>query len=415
MVRRAETDAETREPAIGRTPRAAGLALFLCLFSAQSGLTALSPLLPQIAAGFGVSTASAGQVRTVTGLVAAAAALLVGLAGRRAGLRRLLYAGLALLGLGSLASAAAPNLYSLALAQAPTGAAVGLLLAAGTAAAGGWADPDRRARMLSVALIGQPGAWILGMPLIGLLAESSWRLALAVPFGASAIAAAVLTRAPSSAPRASKPGGLLAAIRRPRIGSWALGELFAFSAWGGTLVYAGALFVEAYGASLTGAGIVLGLGAAGYMPGNMLAGRFANAHASALLIVLGLAAAAAVAVFASVRVGLWPCAALFAFLCFLAGGRTLAGSAFGLTAAPDLKLAVMGLRAAATHLGYLLGAALGGVALALGGYSALGWTLAALFVAAVMPHALPRATVKAARPARPSRPAGAVAVASRPS
>jgi predicted MFS family arabinose efflux permease len=54
--------------------------------------------------------------------------------------------------------------------------------------------------------------------------------------------------------------------------------------------------------------------------------------------------------------------------------------------APEDRVAVMSLRAAANQLGYLLGAAVGGLALTLGGFSALGLTLAALFAAAALIH-----------------------------
>jgi predicted MFS family arabinose efflux permease len=73
------------------------------------------------------------------------------------------------------------------------------------------------------------------------------------------------------------------------------------------------------------------------------------------------------------------------------GGRTIAGSSFGLDAAPDQRVAVMSLRAAAIQFGYLLGAASGGAALAAGGYGVLGATLGALFLLGVAPHLRPRA------------------------
>jgi predicted MFS family arabinose efflux permease len=71
------------------------------------------------------------------------------------------------------------------------------------------------------------------------------------------------------------------------------------------------------------------------------------------------------------------------------GGRTIAGSAFGLGAAPDQRVAVMGLRAAAVQFGYLLGAAAGGAALAVGGYGLLGATIGTLFLLGVAPHLRP--------------------------
>jgi predicted MFS family arabinose efflux permease len=49
----------------------------------------------------------------------------------------------------------------------------------------------------------------------------------------------------------------------------------------------------------------------------------------------------------------------------------------------------MGLRAAAVQFGYLLGAASGGAALAVGGYALLGATLGVLFLLGVAPHLRP--------------------------
>ena len=52
------------------------------------------------------------------------------------------------------------------------------------------------------------------------------------------------------------------------------------------------------------------------------------------------------------------------------------------------RLGVTGVRTAALQGGYFVGAAVGGAALALGGYAALGLTMAALFGGAAAPHLL---------------------------
>ena len=77
---------------------------------------------------------------------------------------------------------------------------------------------------------------------------------------------------------------------------------------------------------------------------------------------------------------------LFGALSFLAGGRTLAGGARGLNLAPELRLGVTGVRAAAIQFGSFIGAAVGGMALAIGGFTAAGLAFAALFAAAALPH-----------------------------
>src|ERR687895_2404038 len=57
----------------------------------------------------------------------------------------------------------------------------------------------------------------------------------------------------------------------------------------------------------------------------------------------------------------------------------MVGSALALQSALERRLAAMGVRAATGQFGYLLGAAVGGVALAAGGYALLAVSLAAVF------------------------------------
>jgi predicted MFS family arabinose efflux permease len=155
-------------------------------------------------------------------------------------------------------------------------------------------------------------------------------------------------------------------------------------------VFVGALFVESYGLSVAATGLLLGAGALVYVPGNLVFRRLVDDHVRVLLVALPLAAAATVAVLGSVRPSPWFSLAVFSGLSFLAGGRTLAGSARGLDLAPEFRLGVTGVRTAALQGGYFVGAAVGGAALAVGGYSALGLTLAALFAVASIPHLLSR-------------------------
>jgi predicted MFS family arabinose efflux permease len=101
-----------------------------------------------------------------------------------------------------------------------------------------------------------------------------------------------------------------------------------------------------------------------------------------------LSAAATVSVLYALRLSVWFTVAAFAALSFIAGGRTLAGSARGLGLAPELRLGVTGVRTAALQSGYFVGAAVGGIALAWSGYSAVGLAFALLFVGAAIPHVL---------------------------
>jgi MFS transporter, DHA1 family, inner membrane transport protein len=370
-------------------PRAVGVTLLATLAASQAALVVLNPLLPDVARDLDVSIATAGQLRTASGLAAGVAALTTGLLAARLGLRELLLGGVAILACGSLLSAAAPEFWILALAQAIAGIGIGISYSAAVAAAAEWSDPSARSRVLAIALLGPPLAWIVGMPLVGALGEGSWRVAwVVVPLAMATIAGVLLLQRGRTAPARSR-AGLRAVLTEPGVARWSVGELLAFSGWAGALVYMGALLVESYELSIAATGLALGFGALVYVPGNFLFRRWVDSHGRLLLVVLALSAAATVAVLGIVRPSVWFSIAVFSLLCFIAGGRTLAGGARGLGLAPKLRLGVTGVRTAALQSGYFVGAAVGGLALSLGGYGLLGLAFAALFVSAAIPHVLP--------------------------
>ena len=57
--------------------------LFACLFASQSALLVLSPTLVDVAREFGVSTATAEQLRSISGATGGMTALLLATAARR--------------------------------------------------------------------------------------------------------------------------------------------------------------------------------------------------------------------------------------------------------------------------------------------------------------------------------------------
>lgn len=372
---------------------APAVVLFLSLLAAQAAVLVLTPILVEVARDFGVSTSAAGQVRTLTGLVAGASALAFGRVFRGVALRDLLLGGAGLLALGSILSAAAPSFAVFVVAQVPIGVAVAVLVSAGAAAAAEWAQPGGRTRLLSASLLGPPMAWVIGMPLVGLAAERSWRLGFLVfPLIASLVVAVALSmcrkeRLPDVRPLVRLRDLLGDSV----VGGWALAELLASSAWAGTLVYAGALFVESYGASPLLTGFVLAGAAVAYLPGNLVAERALRTRAALdVLPAIAVVGAAGMVVLGTVRPSTLVSALVFAALAFVMAARTLAGGVLGLELAPERRLAVMGLRAAALQFGYLVGAAAGGLALAGAGYAALGVLLGLLCLGAAAAYVLLR-------------------------
>ena len=150
----------------------------------------------------------------------------------------------------------------------------------------------------------------------------------------------------------------------PAVARFAAGELLANAAWASVLTYAGALLLESY--DLSPAVVALGLGAmaAAMVPGTFLARRHAARADPGLLAALTTFQAGAVVVLGAVRPAAAVTLGVLAAMAFVNGWRSMVASALGMDAAPQDRVAVMSMRAAANQFGYLLGAAAGGLALA---------------------------------------------------
>lgn len=361
--------------------------LFLALFASQSGVLVMSPILSDVASEFGVSVAAAGQLRILAAPLAAVVAVAAGRFMMRFSPRPLLGAGSVLLALGSAASAVAPSFVLLALAQVPMWSGLAILLAAGVAAAASWSEPERRTKVVAHALAGPPSAWIVGMPVIGLVGTVDWRLAfIALPLPAALLAGVTAALRPRDTPVATEGASLARLLRRPQARRWALGELLANSAWAGTLVFSGALFTEHYGMSSAGTGLVLAAVAVAYLVGNQRAGRAQPSRARRAMLEGSVAASIAVALTWAVTPGIAVTAVLFAVTAGLAAMRTVAGTVFGFATAGELGREVGVVRATTTQLGYLIGSLVGGLALATGGFALLSIAFGGLFLAATLPY-----------------------------
>jgi DHA2 family methylenomycin A resistance protein-like MFS transporter len=179
-------------------------------------VTVVNVALPAVARDLGASVP--GLQGVVVGYTVALAALLLpaGAHGDRVGLRPMVLAGLAVVGLGSLACAVAQTTGTLVAARVLQGAGAAVLLP-GTLAiiADTHPDPAQRARAIAVwAAIGSvalPAGPLLG----GLLVESlGWRSVFWLNVPVVAMAALVVARtAPRGHPRARREEGPRAALR----------------------------------------------------------------------------------------------------------------------------------------------------------------------------------------------------------
>ena len=245
------------------------------------------------------------------------------------------------------------------------------------------------------------------MPLIGAVGASSWRYGwLVLPFAAAVTVTVLVGRRASAASAPTRAAGVGAVLRDRTVAPWLASELLANSAWAGTLVYAGALFSEVHGASPIETGVVLALGAVAYIVGNLTIRRLVRLEPAGVLVVLAGASGVAVLAFASTDCGMIARTMLFSLAAFFVGGRTMVSSAFAVAMPLGRRGAVTSLRASTMQFGYVVGSSLGGVAVAVGGYQALGATTATLFLFGAVCLAWSRSGTGASRFAPPKRTSG---------
>ncbi|MBP0445768.1 MFS transporter [Roseomonas sp. SSH11] len=289
MAERAIPPAVTRWAEIGALV-AAGVAAAL-----QFGKVA--PSLLAIGADLGIGLGGAAGLLSVFALMAAGFGLPAGLVAARAGVRRVLLAGLWVLGAAGLAAAAAPGPVLLYACRVAEGAAfLAVVVSAPTLVAARAAAADRSLAMTWWSAF-MPSGIALGMLMAPLVEGLGWRAAWAVmallPW-AAALAAGVLL--PPSAGRPAEGGAgvrvRVAALWRARL------PFFVATAFAGyAVVYFGiagflpARLVEGFGLSLPLAGLAGAAAALFNIAGNLAAGRLLRRGWQAPALVMAAGAA----------------------------------------------------------------------------------------------------------------------------
>jgi predicted MFS family arabinose efflux permease len=357
--------------------------LVLATIATQSSIVVLAPILAEIAGDLGASISATGQARTILAGTAVAVSLAIGPLIDRVGIRPLLVWGSSLALLGAAVTAAAPGLAVFYAAHAITGLGVACMLSAGFAGVAGYFGDRELGWAMGYVVGAQSLAWIVGNPITGVLTDAvSWRLAYAVP-AAMALAALIgALGAPRDDAIASAEqqtsGGPLAVLTEPSARRWAVAELVAYSAWTAQLTYAGAFYVETYGISEATVGFVLSVGSFAFLASSTgfesLARRFGRKR---LTVTGGLGMGSILALALNVTPSLAFTVSVFFVMALFAGIRSTGSSALGLDQLPDRPGSMMAARTTSSQLGYMVGAVLGGVVLALSGFGALGWILLA--------------------------------------
>ncbi|MEX2195878.1 MAG: MFS transporter [Thermoleophilaceae bacterium] len=359
--------------------------LVLATTATQASIVVLVPILAEIGRDLGASVSATGQARTILAATAVMASLAIGPLIDRLGVRPLIIWGGALALAGAAATAAAPSLAFFYAAHVLTGLGVACLLSAGFAGVAAWFDDRDGPWAVGYVVAAQSVAWLVGNPIVGLLSElGSWRLGYLVPGAFALLALAAGLAAPRTRPVRAPDArsGLAAVLRDPSARAWTLAELVAYSAWTAELTYAGAFYVQSYGVSEAGVGLLLAVGSLAFMFATLRTARLAERFdRRRLIVVSALVMGLMLVPILNLTPSVWFTLGLFFVMAMFAGVRSTGASALGLSQLPDQAGSMMAARTASAQLGYMAGAGAGGLVLALGGFGALGFALCAGMVA----------------------------------
>ncbi|HKP89541.1 MAG TPA: MFS transporter [Thermoleophilaceae bacterium] len=352
--------------------------LVLATTATQASIVVLAPIIVEVGRDLHQSVSAVGQARTILSGVAALASLRVGRWIDRMGVRPAILRGGLLALAGLAATAAAPSLGVLYAGSAVIGLGVAFLLSGGFAGAGAWFSEGDAPWALGFVVGSQSVAWILGNPLVGLLTDAvSWRLAYAVPgvFVLGAIAAA--WAAPREHAKVEDGGGVTQVIADRSARRWAIAELAAYSVWTAELTYIGAFYIKEYGVRESVVGVLLAVGSLAFLLATLNTDRLVQrVGARRPLVVAGaLSMGSIAAVIFNVTPSVAFTLGLFFLMALCAGVRTTSSSALALSQLPAQPGSMMAARSASAQFGYMVGALLGGVVLAVADFGTLGFVL----------------------------------------
>lgn len=391
MAHTTEPESARSQSVPARTPWGQHTLLHAVFFLMGGELFLISPLLPTIADDFGTSIPATALVVTAYGLTYAAASPILGALAEHVARRRVILLGVAVMVVGEILCALAPNLPLMVVARMVGGMGGALMGPAIWAFLAETAVPHERGRAISRGAAAYAGGQIVGVPLGTLVAASfDWRWAFAgVALVLAAVGASIAIRLrepdrvvvrPARAATALASSFRLWTLRTFRL--IMLGNLCAQAARLGTYAFAGALFSTRFGLSTETLGLVGALVGIGSFTGSLLAGplvdrwRAAGRREPVLCIGWGglLAAALALAVLAPTS---WVSIVGF-MLAFAAGSAFFStGQVFLTTELAERRSAAVSWNNSAMYIGTAVGTAVLGAL----GYGSTGFAIGAVVFA----------------------------------
>jgi predicted MFS family arabinose efflux permease len=267
------------------------VALMLAVFTLVTSEFLPASLLPMMAADFGITEGTAGQVVTATALVGMVAGPGMALLFPRLDRKRLLVALLILAVLSNLLTAAAPTYAFVVVARLLLGAAIAGTWAMALAIASHLVASEHLGRAMAIVNIGVAGATVAAVPLGALISSAAgWRTVFYAIAAATALALVFFIIAMPSVPAAGSGGfrTLLAALHSRVMIVGLIGLALIVAGHFGSYTYIRTAAENVPGLTPATIALLLAVFGIGGLLGNLLAGVFVDRHLPLAMAVVPL-------------------------------------------------------------------------------------------------------------------------------
>ena len=351
-------------------------------------------LLIDIALTFEVSVGVAGQVNTLSSIVAVIFALFMGVLSVRFKHKSLLIVGLLFISISSLGCSLASNFSFMLASYSLTGLATAMVTPMALTLIGEHLPLEKRANAVGWVVAGASLSYSIGAPVIGLIADSGgWRFAFlgfVMPIALVSLLLAFIAlpfASPKYQTRLSKAAyleGFKGILSNRSATACLAGNVLRMVSFVAILLYGTSFFRERFLISMGSASIVLLGSALFYTLGSLVSGRLVNVFGRKLVLVLTALPAGLFTIFFTYLPNFWLSLVLNYLGCCFFGIASSASYSLTLEQVPKFRGTMMSINSAAQSLGSTLGAAIGGLALDLYGYDVLGTILGASGVVAAI-------------------------------
>lgn len=255
------------------------LALAIGAFGIGTTEFVMMGLLPQIAAGFGVSIPTAGLLVTGYALGVVVGAPLMTVLGTKISRKRMLMLLMGLFVLGNLLSAVAPSFGLMLAGRIVASLAHGAFFGIGSVVAADLVAPEKKAGAIAMMFTGLTVANVVGVPLGTFIGQAmGWRITFFVVAALGVLGLAGIARLVPEIPRPEgvRLGHELAAFRNTQVLLAMAMTVLGFGGVFAAITYIAPMMTNVAGYSdgaVTWLLVLLGLGMVG---GNLLGGRYAD-------------------------------------------------------------------------------------------------------------------------------------------